>query len=480
MSVVVFTILGIMAMGFAFCLSLGLVGSLQALKKLKNGLMPYFFYALFLSNACIVLFSTRSFSETSIANGPEASSSITVWAIRLTSVILGVSIIDQAIRFFRENPRIEAPRAFCLLAFAIYWVTNVPVTAAFAPHTEPFQVQWIYPLALVFGMLCMHQENAVKAIETCRNAIILFCLASVLLIFIQPGKVLDTSYVQGYLPGVPRFAGLAPHAITLGICSGVAMWCLLAYPLQSSKLNKLAWVLCAVTLFLTQAKAVWFSFILGTPAILIHRYGWPRMSVAGIGGTKVVTALVPIGVILGLVFALCYLLFGAGIDRFNDFVGSKEGAQLMSLTGRDRIWAVAVQEWQASPVFGYGLSLFDFDYRKQINMPQAIGAHSQFYDTIGRSGSVGLLGLAIYYLSITVLAFKYFRASRGLSVALLIAILVRSVSEVPVTPNSLGIFSVPYYLLTAVIAAGISVSGKERVESKRAARVMNHPSRLQH
>lgn len=479
MSVVVFAILAVMAIGFAFCLSLGLVGSLQALKKLKVGLMPYFFYALFFSNACIVVFSARSFMNVDMGSQPE-SSSIAAWAIRLTSVVLGVSVIDQAIRFFKENPRIEASRILCLVAFVFYWVTNVAVPAVFSPHPEPFQIQWIYPLALVFGMLCMHQSNGVKAIETCRNAIIVFCLVSVIFIAIQPAKVLDTAYTQGYLPGVPRFAGLAPHAITMGICASVALWCLLAYPLQNSKLNKFVWVLCGVTLFLTQAKAVWFSFLLGTPAILIHRYGWPRLSVAGIAGTRVISALVPLAMIAGLVMALGYLLFGTGIDRLNDFAGSKEGAQLMSFTGRDRIWAVAVQEWKASPIFGYGLSLFDFDYRKQINMPQAIGAHSQFYDTLGRSGLVGMLGLVTYYITMAILAFKYSKATRGLSVALFVAILVRSISEVPITPNALGIFSTPYYLLTAVIAAGISVSVKKRAESNQGVSGLNHASRMQY
>ena len=83
------------------------------------------------------------------------------------------------------------------------------------------------------------------------------------------------------------------------------------------------------------------------------------------------------------------LLFGNVGRPGVDFLDSAEGAQLVTLTGRDQIWAVALRRVARDPVFGYGPALWDDAFRASIGMPNATHGHNEFIDTLARSGTVG-------------------------------------------------------------------------------------------
>jgi O-antigen ligase len=130
-----------------------------------------------------------------------------------------------------------------------------------------------------------------------------------------------------------------------------------------------------------------------------------------------------------------------------------EGAQLMTFTGRDKIWAIAMEEWHNSPVFGYGPGLFDADFRASIGMPNATNGHNQFMDTLARSGSVGATALVLYAFVLLVLSLRYARATGGLSVALFVALALRSVSEVPLVLFGYGAELFTHLLLIVTLAS---------------------------
>jgi len=130
-----------------------------------------------------------------------------------------------------------------------------------------------------------------------------------------------------------------------------------------------------------------------------------------------------------------------------------EGAQLMTFTGRDKIWAIAMEEWQNSPVFGYGPGLFDADFRASIHMANATNGHNQFMDTLARSGTVGATALVLYALVLLALSLRHARATRGLSVALFVALALRSVSEVPLILFGYGAELFTHLLLIVTLAS---------------------------
>jgi O-antigen ligase len=137
----------------------------------------------------------------------------------------------------------------------------------------------------------------------------------------------------------------------------------------------------------------------------------------------------------------------------SSFFDSAQGAQLASMTGRDQIWAIAYDEWQRNPLFGYGPTLWDASFRDSIGMPNATHAHNQFMDTLSRSGTVGAAALVLYALVLLFLSIRYARASGGLSLALFVALALRSISEVPLLLFGYGPELTTHILLLMTLAA---------------------------
>jgi O-antigen ligase len=261
------------------------------------------------------------------------------------------------------------------------------------------------------------------------------------LIPLRPTLVLDTNYAGGLLPGVPRLAGLAAHPVGLGMLAQLALLCLYAQPLSQRWLNRLCWGLGLVTLFLAQSKVSWLSFPLCSACIFWMRADSPARRRFGLLALLFVT----VGV------GLTYIFGNLGLTM-RSFLTGQQGADLASLSGRDRIWAVALGEWARHPVFGYGSDLFDEAYRADIGMPHAANSHNQFIDTLARSGLVGAGGLALYATALLLFSVKRARATRGLSLAVFLAIAFQSVSEVPLHVFQYGPDVLQHFLLLAILA----------------------------
>jgi O-antigen ligase len=179
-----------------------------------------------------------------------------------------------------------------------------------------------------------------------------------------------------------------------------------------------------------------------------RRLGDPREGAFGI--------VVCLSAILVAVGVLGVVLFGDLGAQVEDFADSAQGAQLMSMTGRDQIWAIAREEWHENPVFGYGPSLWDDAFRQSIGMPNATNAHNQFLDTLARSGTVGAVGLVIYAIVLMVMSFRYARATGGFSLALFMSLALLSISEVPLILLGYGTELFAHLLLVITLASAAS------------------------
>lgn len=431
------------------------VGGFDATRRLPNGLLHYYFYSVLLSNCIAVLVSSRQFTaDVEITQTVAVVNPIASWAIRLASVFALLAAGDQIVRRIGRNLSIEMSRLVLLGTFVVFWTTNIAVPAVLGAHHAPLEVGWIYSLVLGSGMILMSNETARASILTCRFALVAVCAVSLLLIPVRPHLVLEFDYTQGYLPGVPRFAGLAPHAIIMGMIAALALMMLVAYPFASKRINWLSWGVGLLTLFLAQSKTVWISLMIAIVTMMYYQRGLPtwndvtdprrRVRYTILGGLAAVLILAIAGLTLS----------GTIANKLAHFAGSQEGAQVLSFTGRDKIWEAALFEWRRYPVFGYGLPLFGEDHRAEIGMSFATSGHNQFIDSLARSGLVGCAGTIVHVLLLLWLGIRFARNSRGLSAALAISIVVRMISEVPITLTKIGIDTLPYYLLLAVIAAG--------------------------
>ncbi|MFS2035588.1 O-antigen ligase family protein [Polaromonas sp. CT11-55] len=449
----------------ALTAALGMAGAVHVTSRRAQGYMHFIFYAILLMVALANLLSGRDlsssnmkFDEVVVVVRHPLVSLMQPLASLLLLTLAGERLITH---WIRRDKAAQAPSAL-LVAFLTFWVCTVAAPALLGanPHVSH---DYVYPLVIGFAAVLATGTERDLAFGAARNALLLFIAAGLLLIPFKPSLVLDASYTQGLLPGVPRLAGLAPHAVSLGMLAQLGLLCLLARPLQRVWLNRLAWAMGLGVLFLAQSKTAWISFVLCSACILAVRQG-PRFMRRVGDPVRPEFGIVALLAFMVAVVGLAALLMFGDIDaRLSSFFDSAQGAQLASMTGRDQIWAIAYDEWQRNPVFGYGPTLWDASFREAIGMPNATHAHNQFMDTLSRSGTVGAAALVLYALVLLVLSIRYARASGGLTLALFVALALRAISEVPLLLFGYGPELIAHVLLLMALAA----AGREARERKR-------------
>jgi len=434
----------------------------------STGFLHWVFVAMLAMVALTVLVSGRDLSL--VLNDLEAGIPVVVqhpaiaWGQRAVSLLLLLVSAQRIVSHFMG--RKDLPSPLLALVFIAYWLATVASPAVFGSHPQ-LAHEYLYTLAIGVAAVLAGPDEFEKVLATCRNALLLFLLGGVLLIPVNPAIVIDTSYSQGLLPGVPRLGGLAPHPVALGMFAQTALLCLWCRPFQRRWLTALGWLLGGATLFLAQSKNAWIAFFLCSICMLAVRHGanlWRRLGDPREGALGVFVCLVMIAIALVLMGSF---LLGDVTEQAAGFLNSAEGAQLMTLTGRDRIWAVAIEEWQGNPLFGYGPGLWDADFRASIGMPNATNAHNQFMDTLARSGAVGATALVLYSAVLLVMSVRYAKATGGFSLALFLALALRSISEVPLLLFGYGAELFGHLLLIVTLA---SAAAGARAQGAPAAR----------
>lgn len=446
----------------ALAATLGMASAVHLTSRRTHGYMHLIFYALLLVAALSSLLSGRDFAGAGInfsQPGAPERHPIMALAQPLTSLLILTVAGERIVTYWIKRDKFARAPALLLVVFLLFWVGTVAAPALMGAHPHVAH-DYVYPLVMGIAALLVSSAERDLAFRAARNALVLFVAAGLLLIPFKTSLVLHTYYAGGLIPGVPRLAGLASHPVTLGLLSQLALLCLMAFPYRNSWLNRLAWVISFGSLFMAQSKTAWVAFILCSVCLLAVRHGpawWRRVSNPLRPETGIVSVLMFMVAVATMVLIL---MFGDLGIRWDKFMDSAQGAQLASLTGRDLIWAIAYDEWQRNPLFGYGPTLWDEKFRAVIDMPYATNAHNQFMDTLSRSGSVGALALMLYALVLLVLSLRYARASAGVSLALFVALTLRSVSEVPLSLFGYGAELITHILLLMTLAAA---AGEARV-----------------
>jgi hypothetical protein len=376
------------------------------------------------------------------------------WVQRAITVVLLLICGERIARHFGQHQSMPSPGLAC--AFVLLWIGTVASPALLGAH-KSISHEYTYTLVIGFAALLVTTQEIGKIVDTARDTLFVLMLASVLLVPVWPSLVLDESYTQGLLPGVPRLGGLAPHPVALGMFAQTALVLLWARPYGRRWFNVLAWGLGLGVLFFAQSKTSWIAFLLCAITMVAVRHvpnAWRRIGDPREGAFGIFVCLLVM--VLGAA-VLAVVLFADIGGEISDFLSTEQGAQLTTLTGRDQIWAIAWQEFHSNPWFGYGPTLFDEDFRQSINMPQATHGHNQFLDTLARSGVAGVATLVVYAVVLMVLSFKYGRRTGGLSIALFIALALRSVSEVPLMLFGYGTEFFTHLLLVVTLSAAASM-----------------------
>jgi len=432
----------------------------------RTGFLYWMFPAMLAMGALTVLMSNRDLTqaflqlEQSTEGLDPIHSPLVIWAQRGVSILLIVASLERLSNHFAQHRLV--PSMALTGSFLLFWLTTVLAPGLLGAHPV---LTHEYAYSLLFGLCATltFPEEREKILLFSRSALFVYMLAGLVLIPINPTMVLDSSYSQGLLPGVPRFGGVSAHPVMMGLLSQTALLLLWARPFQRRWLTVCAWILGLSVLFLAQSKTAWLAFMITACCMVVVRRG--ADSIGRLGDTRDNTfgVLALVGVIgVAVIVLVGGLVFDVG-GMVGDFLGSSEGAQLTSLTGRDRIWVVALEEWHNNPLFGYGPTIWDGAYRQAIGMPNATHGHNQMIDTLARCGTVGAFGLVVYAAVLMVLSVRFARATRGLSLAMFLTLALLSVSEVPLLLVGYGPDIFTHLLLVATLAGTAVEQRRHRV-----------------
>lgn len=432
-------------------------------------LLPWIFPAMLLMPAAEILWTQRvladSFQQLQALTVPGRGAAL-VWLQRALSMLLLAASLEQIARMM-GMPQVahgardvraacapeqaQGPRGVLLAAFLLFWLGTIGLPAVLGAHPS-LSHELAYPLLAGVAVCGVDRAQKEHIVRFARDALLVLLAAGLALALLRPGLVLDTTYADGLLPGLPRFAGLTPHPVAQGMLAQLTLLLLMARPYPRAWQRWFAQGLGLAVLLLAQSKAAWIAWALCSLTLQLSA---ARTASRPLGSSAQLPAGAGLACIavMGLTLVALGLALDAGTPgRLGAWLDSSQGAQLVTLTGRDQIWAAAAQEWREHPVFGYGLTLWDNAYRLAIGLPQATHAHNQLMDDAARSGTVGVLSLLGYALTLIVLSVRCARASAGLSIALLLSLAIRSVSEVPLILLGYGSDLFTHLLLLGVIA----------------------------
>ncbi len=444
------SIFGLIAALFA------VVGTFWALKIAsisKEGILKYAFYALILGNAFSIFLSPRDFVESGqyFVNALNTNF-FAKWTIRLTSIFLMLAAVERILYFFRQNT-LDITRIYFALIILYVWLTSFAIPS-YVTGSASVQISHLYSLVFCIGIALSLQEDKNTIMLHARNALVLFVLASLLTILIKPNHVLDLSYSQGYIPGLPRFFGLSPHATMMGLLSALAFWLLITYPLKNQRNNLTLLALMFISLILSQSKTVLAVFILSLPIFYFYSNNSSKSSTDSITSRSIKLIIAAIGLILVSIVLLSLSLIDLERWAYQN-ISPERIHNLTTLTGRDVIWAIAMEEFNKNPMFGYGGGLFSSVYRAEIGMMNATDGHNQFIDTLGRAGLVGLSGYLVLYTFMGYYAFKFAKITKGLSLNLFLLIALYSITAAPITWGNLGPQTLTFLLLLSLISSNL-------------------------
>ncbi len=351
----------------------------------------------------------------------------------LTLVLVGAcaaTLIARAFAWRRAGPqapgwtgdRPHAPGRVLLLAFLLYFGCAAWLNAWFGSVPTWSHHSLYVPLA--FAAVFAWREQPIRPLLVAAKwSLLAVMLLSLLAAVLQPKLALQPDY-RGWIPGLRlRLWGVGSNPNSIGPLGLVLLLLELMAPSRQRGIRLLAFGLGAAVLLLAQSKTAWAAALLIAPLLLWHRLGRAPQ-----GGTRIGFVLGGIAAALLALLVLAWLDPGRVWDRL---AAGQAGADLATLSGRWRIWQAALQVWHDNPVFGYGPAAWGPAHRAALGLPYAFSAHNQFLQSLSSAGALGLLSLLVYQGLLLGCCWRAAAATRGLSLAWWLMVMLRCLTEAP-------------------------------------------------
>lgn len=457
-----------LAMAMVFAMGL----ALQTEHRFGQFLLPSVFPVVGLGIAASTLLSGRNLGSatldpTAVSNGLMGSieglgQGNATWPLRFATLYILAACFALVLAYLFRGGSNRAHGRGLMVAFAIYFFSNVVAPAALGGKPA-FVLNHYYPLIVFLAVFATRMHDG-KMVLRAGMVTLLFLLAgSIATAIILPGLVLQQPYVDGWIPGLRiRLWGLASHANSVGPIALLYILIALHLPFKSRWLQGFGLLIAAAVLVLAQSKTAWVALVL-LLGVLMYYHVMAGLKLAWNSGRSSTKAMVSILIAILLALVVLVALFTVDFGIYWDrFARSSSGSQLFSLTGRSEVWDVAIRVWRQNPLFGYGPTLWDYDFRRSIGMSFAFSAHNQFLQSLASAGAVGLAGMCIYVLTILHYSFQLGTTTRGLSMVLGLFLLLRCMTETPLTTNTLFNGDLLSHLIIASVLLRYSIDERAK------------------
>ena len=386
-----------------------------------------------------------------------------------------------ALTFFRS----DSLSVTLLAALLIYMTGNIVMPALFGaiPH---FQLHFAYLFIVMIGAYASRHYPPSRTLDVAKLCLMLMLVAGLIAAVLRPDLALDYGAQEKRIDAIDfRLWGLGSGPNSVGPLAVLLLILLVHKPFRLKLLTLIAVASAAITLVLSQSQTAWTAAAVILPLMLIYRNlaqwldtGLRRRPLLLLIGAPLVLFLIGLTgweLIHADVFGALTEALSMRTTDGDGGAGMLGGGQLLLedqvMTGRGRIWALALDLWRDNFWFGYGLSAWDIEFRRMIRMPTAWHAHNQPIQALSVAGMVGLIALLIYLAVLGWQAFRTMRRSGGLTMALLVLVLIRSLTESPLESTGLlngdALQHIVLFYAIASYGAALKVSSRRRSSSRR-------------
>jgi exopolysaccharide production protein ExoQ len=341
--------------------------------------------------------------------------------------------------------RIFDPARPILVGLLLFYLGTILIHAL-GSENRAFSYKSLYvPILLlaVYYQKVIDLNGVLNVIKVC---ILALTASSLIAIFVKPDFVMLRPW-STIIPGVDfRLFGLSNNPNALGPIALVAILIEVYSPSRVLWFRLLNVGSAFAVLVLAQSKTAWAAVL-----VMIFFVWIPlrlRVESANVRDDRQFQRAIStmIMIILFCIAIGFYFIF-SGVSLELD-----KSSNLRTLTGRTEIWEITLEAWRENMVFGYGRDIWGPERMRQFGLFHVGQAHNQFIQTLGEAGLVGFVALMVLLGSLTYASLKRFAASRGITFAIFILIIVRCVTEAPLRADS--VLSWPTLTLAILVLFG--------------------------
>lgn len=382
-----------------------------------------------------VVLTSRTLDETALAAGVIATYddfakgfAASRW---LSLVLVATSLIEIVRGWVRARAvGLPDPATPVLMALVSFYGGTLFVQAALSDFPG-FSFRSLYVPLVLLGVYYQWPRRPGLVLAAAKGAILLVTTGSLVAMVLRPDFAIHHPD-PGWIPGLDwRLYGVTPHANSLGPIALLAIALELHEPSRWRALRWLHLLAAAAVFVLAQSKTAWVA----APVMLVVVYV-PlalRRSLETIAPMRRFDCTV--WVLLGAIAVL--VLVAGGIVVFDVPELIRRRTDLTTLTGRTQIWDITIQAWKDNMLFGYGPEIWGPERQLRFGMFHVGHAHNQLVQSLGEAGLAGLGLLLLYLGTLFHAAMRCFVASRGIVLLLLVLLLVRCVTEAPMSREGL-------------------------------------------